>query len=125
MNQKFVQFAEAASKVSGIPGLMPLLFPDTIPQNALGGRVNGPSIVGERGPELFAPEIPGSIITNETLNRLIGSLSGLSTSTINNSSSVRDNRVNIRNLQISNPVVDQGNSFAAQIQERARKSRRA
>jgi hypothetical protein len=37
-----------------------------------GGYVSGkrPYVVGERGPELFVPQAPGEIISNEALNRL-------------------------------------------------------
>ena len=37
------------------------------PANALGGRVDGPSLVGERGPELFFPDRPGIILPNSAL----------------------------------------------------------
>ena len=33
-----------------------------LPQMAFGGRPVGPTIVGERGPEIFVPDVPGSIV---------------------------------------------------------------
>ena len=33
-----------------------------MPQMAEGGRPTGPTIVGERGPEVFVPDMPGSIV---------------------------------------------------------------
>ena len=40
------------------------------PKFADGGDVTGPSIVGERGPELFVPKTPGTIIPNNQLGSL-------------------------------------------------------
>lgn len=40
------------------------------PKFADGGDVTGPSIVGERGPELFIPKTPGTIIPNNQLGSL-------------------------------------------------------
>jgi len=40
------------------------------PANALGGRIVGPSLVGERGPEIFVPETPGTILPNSALRSL-------------------------------------------------------
>ena len=33
-----------------------------LPQMAEGGRPTGPTIVGECGPEIFVPDMPGSIV---------------------------------------------------------------
>jgi hypothetical protein len=41
-----------------------------------GGRINGPEIVGERGPELFTPSQSGSILPNERLKKLVGATRG-------------------------------------------------
>jgi hypothetical protein len=38
-----------------------------IPGHAAGGPISGPSIVGERGPELFIPSGPGTIIPNNAM----------------------------------------------------------
>jgi lambda family phage tail tape measure protein len=40
------------------------------PKFADGGDITGPSIVGERGPELFIPKTPGTIIPNNQLGSL-------------------------------------------------------
>lgn len=37
--------------------------------HALGGRMNGPSLVGERGPEIFIPDVPGLVIPNHMLGK--------------------------------------------------------
>lgn len=37
------------------------------PKFASGGSITGPSIVGERGPELFIPNAPGNIVSNDRL----------------------------------------------------------
>jgi hypothetical protein len=50
----------------GKPGV-----PAGIPGKQAGGRVGKrPYFVGERGPELFVPQAPGEIISNDALNRL-------------------------------------------------------
>jgi phage-related minor tail protein len=43
-----------------------------LPGLAEGGPVSGPSIVGERGPELFIPNTAGTIIPNNQLNAIGG-----------------------------------------------------
>lgn len=54
----------------GKPGV-----PAGIPGKQAGGRVGKrPYLVGERGPELFVPQAPGEIITNEALNRLASAM---------------------------------------------------
>lgn len=61
-----------------IPGWVPGLggkgfdVPD-IPHFANGGRITGPGIVGERGPELFVPDVPGRIMTNSQTRSMMGS----------------------------------------------------
>ena len=42
------------------------------PKFASGGEINGPSIVGEQGPELFIPNQSGTIIPNNRLNSVMG-----------------------------------------------------
>ena len=42
------------------------------PQFADGGSISGPSIVGERGPELFVPSGSGTIIPNNQLSSVMG-----------------------------------------------------
>ena len=42
------------------------------PKLATGGAINGPSIVGEQGPELFIPNQSGTIIPNNQLNSVMG-----------------------------------------------------
>jgi lambda family phage tail tape measure protein len=43
-----------------------------LPMFADGGDISGPSIVGERGPELFIPNTPGTIIPNNKLGSMGG-----------------------------------------------------
>ena len=43
------------------------------PKFADGGDITGPSIVGERGPELFIPKTPGTIIPNNQLGSTMSS----------------------------------------------------
>ena len=43
------------------------------PAFADGGSITGPSIVGERGPELFIPNTPGTIVPNNQLSSMMGS----------------------------------------------------
>lgn len=43
------------------------------PKFADGGNISGPSIVGERGPELFVPRGSGTIIPNNQLGSMMGS----------------------------------------------------
>jgi hypothetical protein len=45
-----------------------------LPGFATGGRPTGLSIVGERGPELFMPDGPGTIIPNHNLDRTVSGL---------------------------------------------------
>jgi lambda family phage tail tape measure protein len=42
------------------------------PKFADGGEISGPSIVGERGPELFIPNTTGTIIPNNQLGSMMG-----------------------------------------------------
>ena len=44
------------------------LFKGLIPGLAKGGPIDGPAIVGERGPELFVPRVPGTIVPHDRLN---------------------------------------------------------
>lgn len=37
-----------------------------------GGRTSGPTVVGERGPELFIPNSVGSIMNNQNSKNLVG-----------------------------------------------------
>ena len=67
--------ATPAALASNLPPLTGGAFPGTpplaglssqmltgMPQMAEGGRPDGPTIVGERGPEVFVPDMPGSIV---------------------------------------------------------------
>lgn len=53
-----------------------------IPMNAMGGSVYGsmPSIVGERGPELFMPGVSGTIIPNHAMGGAMGGTTNNNTS---------------------------------------------
>ena len=52
----------------------------TIQAKALGGPVNAGSLymTGEKGPELFVPDTNGQVLNNQTTERLLAALSGLS-----------------------------------------------
>jgi phage-related minor tail protein len=60
----------ATSKVGSVFGSM---LSSILPMLADGGFMNGPAIVGENGPELFNPSVPGQIIPNYKLNTGSGS----------------------------------------------------
>jgi phage-related minor tail protein len=47
-------------------------FPASIPMAANGGDINGPTIVGEQGPELFIPKGAGTIIPNNQMASAMG-----------------------------------------------------
>ena len=55
-------------------GAPPLIgdFPASIPMAANGGDIGGPTIVGERGPELFIPKGAGTIIPNNQMASAMG-----------------------------------------------------
>ena len=55
----------------GLTGDFPAL--SGVQEAATGGDINGPTIVGERGPELFIPKSAGTVIPN---NRLAGAMGG-------------------------------------------------
>lgn len=44
--------------------------------NASGGTINGPTLVGERGPEIFNPRGPGSILNNAASKKATGGQGG-------------------------------------------------
>jgi len=44
----------------------------TFPMAADGGDIGGPTIVGERGPELFIPKQPGTVIPNNQMSSFMG-----------------------------------------------------
>lgn len=48
-----------------------------LPMAASGGTVDGPTIVGENGPELFIPSRSGSVIPNNSMSNAIGNNSGV------------------------------------------------
>ena len=58
------QFSNMFSQLSGF----------SVGQNANGGLLGGgmPSIVGERGPELFIPDTSGKIVSNDKSRRMLG-----------------------------------------------------
>jgi lambda family phage tail tape measure protein len=55
-------------------GAPPLVgdFPASVPMAANGGDIGGPTIVGERGPELFIPKGAGTIIPNNQMASAMG-----------------------------------------------------
>ena len=58
--------------------------------HAKGGPMDGPSWVGEEGPEIFAPDTPGNVISNDTLKSMAsnggGGAPNVSFTVVNNSS---------------------------------------
>jgi len=54
-----------------------------IPQRANGGPIDGPAIVGERGPELFIPSKSGTIIPNNKMAQTMGGNQTVNNYTIN------------------------------------------
>jgi hypothetical protein len=63
---KFV-IAKFAGKAFDFGNALSSSVSTALPGFASGGRPRGPSIVGERGPELFIPDAPGRIIPNNRL----------------------------------------------------------
>jgi len=60
-------------------------FADVEGVAANGGPISGPTLVGERGPELFLPGISGFVANNQTLNKMGGGGGGnVSVTVINN-----------------------------------------
>ena len=53
------------------------------PKFAEGGSISGPSIVGERGPELFIPRTAGTIIPNNQLGQAFGNNTNITNNYIN------------------------------------------
>lgn len=51
----------------------PGILRSILPFLAGGGRISGPAIVGERGPELFSPSTSGTIIPNHQIGRALTS----------------------------------------------------
>jgi lambda family phage tail tape measure protein len=49
----------------------------TLPAAASGGTVDGPTLVGENGPELFIPGRSGSVIPNNSLSSVMGGGGGI------------------------------------------------
>lgn len=43
------------------------MFNQSVPQRALGGPINRPTLVGERGPELFIPGQAGTVVSNKNM----------------------------------------------------------
>ena len=54
-----------------------------IPQRANGGPIDGPAIVGERGPELFIPKQSGTIVPNNKMASAMGNSQTVNNYTIN------------------------------------------
>lgn len=51
----------------------------SMPVRQHGGRITGPSLVGERGPEIYVPDRPGMILPNSFLREIQGGRFGEST----------------------------------------------
>jgi lambda family phage tail tape measure protein len=63
---QMMQLVVAGMRAMGVP------VPAGFPAKASGGTINGPTIVGENGPELFVPDRRGSVIPNNTLASIMG-----------------------------------------------------
>jgi lambda family phage tail tape measure protein len=69
-----MQLLMAGMRALGFGGsLLGTLTISALPMKAEGGAIDGPAIVGEKGPELFIPKSAGTIIPN---NRLSDSMGG-------------------------------------------------
>lgn len=70
------------SDLSGSGGMLPGF--------AAGGSISGPAIVGEKGPELFVPKVPGTIVPTSRLQGMLaagdGKAPNIQLSVVNNSS---------------------------------------
>jgi hypothetical protein len=62
----------AGGSLGKVGGFFGSLFKTFLPGFANGGYMDGPSIVGENGPELFNPSVSGHIIPNYKLTRATG-----------------------------------------------------
>ena len=58
-------------------------MPVPVPMAANGGDIDGPTIVGERGPELFIPKNAGTVIPNNRMNSSLGSTTNVTNNYIN------------------------------------------
>ena len=54
-----------------------------VPMKAEGGAIDGPAIVGEKGPELFIPKSAGTIIPNNRMQTAMGNNQTVNNYTIN------------------------------------------
>ena len=86
VQQLILNAAMAVTKSFGLTSLT-----TTVPAAAHGGRISGPTLVGEKGPEIFVPNGSGFVIPN---NRLGGSGgrglgSSVNVTVINNSDNSR------------------------------------
>ena len=84
--------------------------------SSFSGPVNAPSLVGERGPELFVPKTAGTIITNQNLNN---ALNGKSTGPVGDTYltqhvnfSVQGNTTRQTQSQIAAAVFSSGSKLA-------------
>lgn len=104
---------------------------DLIPRRAQGGRTQGgrPYVVGEEGPELFQPDVDGTVISNKTLRRILaGAAAAMGSSyepqpdpnaTATRVSAVSRMRTGMPHLVRSGYVSQIGEGLAAVLQEGA------
>lgn len=78
----FNQIMNRAFNLSGPAALPTASFPN-LGSNAGGGRVQGPTLVGERGPELFVPSSAGVIRNNHDTKNMLGQSGAVVNQSIN------------------------------------------
>ncbi len=104
-------------KIGGTSAALPTIPIPGVPTSASGGAISGPTIVGERGPELFVPSSTGSIKNNMDTNNLLGGSTTVVNQTLNIETGVSQTvRAEIVNLL---PTIKQ-NTISAIVDQRRR-----
>ena len=78
-----MQLLMAGMKSLGFGNLLGTLTMSAVPMKAEGGAIDGPAIVGEKGPELFIPKSAGTIIPNNRMSSAMGGSQTVNNYTIN------------------------------------------
>ena len=79
-----MQLLMAGMRALGFGGsLLGTVTISSLPMKAEGGAIDGPAIVGEKGPELFIPKSAGTIIPNNKMSSAMGGSQTVNNYTIN------------------------------------------
>ena len=79
-----MQLLMAGMRALGFGGsLLGTVTISALPMKAEGGAIDGPAIVGEKGPELFIPKSAGTIIPNNKMSSAMGGSQTVNNYTIN------------------------------------------